>query len=286
MKKEEYIKRLANALAGCDCDADEAQSAIEYYTELLEEAQNADEQMKSLGSPEELARQINPQSESNQSSKKKKEFSVGRVLALVFTSWLWLTIYSLLLCLFCIIVAVYAAFPFMAIASFVVLPSYTSYLPNVIELFALAVISIGISVMLFQPMVFLLIKVKDLTLSFTRFLFTRPRKKVSKKKYKLLSKAPAIVSVGMLVVGAMLSVITVFLHPNSTDFAKSIGFENVSYDLTEDTTSIRISAEAFASVKILPSDTGSSYITVENVDHEKLSVIEGDNITLTYKIDD
>ena len=59
MKFEEYIERLRAGLKGLD--PDEAESAVQYYTELIEEAEDPEEQMASLGSPEDLAQRIKEQ---------------------------------------------------------------------------------------------------------------------------------------------------------------------------------------------------------------------------------
>ncbi len=276
MTKEEYMKKLAKQLKGCD--ADEVKNALEYYNELLEEAEDVNEQMKNLGSPEELAKQINLASSTP--NDKKKGFTIERALALVFTSPLWLSGYSVMLSLFCVIVALYVVFPAITIASLLSLPIYISYMPYVTELLALATICLGFCILLIKPLLFLLIKLKDLTIIYTRFLFTKPKKKTGKKKPFKLSKPLIIASLALLAVGVVLSVVTFILHPNSEDYAKKAGYEDVTYYLSDEASSISISAYDTANVKVLPTDTDAAYITVKKVRVDDLSVTEGDSFTL------
>ncbi len=276
MTKEEYMKKLAKQLKGCD--ADEVKNALEYYNELLEEAEDVNEQMKSLGSPEELARQINLPG--NTPNDKKKGFTIERVLVLIFTSPLWLSGYSIILSLFCVIVALVIIFPAITIASLLSLPIYISYMPYVTELLALATICLGLCILLIKPLLFLLVKLKDLTIIYTRFLFTKPKKKTGEKKPFKLSKPLIVASLALLAVGVVLSVVTFILHPSSEDYAKKAGYEDVTYYLSDETSSISISAYDTANVKVLPTDTDSAYITVVIVNVDNLSVNECESFNL------
>ena len=146
MNVQEYRNRLIHALEGCL--PDEIESAVEYYTELIEESEDPDEQMEKLGSPEELAERIKRESgwiqpadgispedgqtpppqgfggqnygaqQAYQQQTSNGSSMAGRVIALILTFPFWIAVFSVLISLFFVIWGVYIAFPCGAISAF------------------------------------------------------------------------------------------------------------------------------------------------------------------------
>ena len=95
MTIEEYISRLSAALS--NIDSEEAANVLQYYTEILEDAEDPQAEMAKFGSPEQLAAQIMQENGwqpapdmsamfPNMQPKPRRGMTTGRAIALVLTS--------------------------------------------------------------------------------------------------------------------------------------------------------------------------------------------------------
>ena len=123
MKREEYINQLKTYLSGMP--ENDMKEALDYYTEYLSEVpdENLDEEIKKLGRPEFLAKQLKSEvpnnTQMNFSDKNKNSNSALKITVLILTSPIWVSLlaayFSIYITIICVIFSVYITFPAMAL---------------------------------------------------------------------------------------------------------------------------------------------------------------------------
>ena len=317
---DEYRERLLAALYGFD-PAEVAQ-AVDYYTELLEDAEDVGAQMDALGSPEELARRIIAENgwsngsaaasqqtwndtagQSTWGSTSANTFTndtssytagggskVGRILLLVLLSPLWLTVYCLVATLLLVIGISYIALPLAAIASvFGGIMWAGKLLPYGIAILLTAVGLIGLSVLLFRPALSGVGGTAGLFKRFSRFLFIG--KRAEQDYYEKPERRPF--DFKLLIIGGALAVFGFavgipmmmgFVKDNSR-LATAVGLDKVEREISADSTSFDIDIKNVGDVKILRSEDGTAKIEAEAVKADSLTISENDGISVVYDSD-
>lgn len=160
MKREEYINQLRTYLSGMP--ENDMNEALEYYTEYLSEVsdENLDEEIKKLGNPEFLAKQLKSEvpnnTQMNFSDKNKNSNSALKITVLILTSPIWLSLlaayFSIYVTIICVIFSVYIAFPAMALTFLICAFGTAKYsVYNVIFFTGGFLITLGASLVLFKP---------------------------------------------------------------------------------------------------------------------------------------
>ena len=160
MKIEEYINQLRTYLYGMP--ENDMNEALEYYTEYLSEVsdENLDEEIKKLGNPEFLAKQLKSEvpnnTQMNFSDKNKNSNSALKITVLILTSPIWLSLlaayFSIYVTIICVIFSVYIAFPAMALTFLICAFGTAKYSVYDVIFFAGGfLITLGASLMLFKP---------------------------------------------------------------------------------------------------------------------------------------
>lgn len=293
MSIEEYIARLTAALSGCD--PEEAQSAVSYYTEILEDAEDPEELMKSFGTPEQLADAIRRENGRDNEgapqyapSPNKGGDITGRVIALIFTSPFWLTVYILIAALAIVVWAVYICFPFCAAATVLAGARMTVlYIPYAVELFSAAFVCAGASVLLFRPVIAATKGIWTLFTAFSRFLFTfknngAGKEKKPPKEKKPLFKPALFAGSGLLAAGLVLTGITVTLRPSNDKFAEKLGLEDYSIEITSNIKDLNITVDNSGGLKILPTDGDKARLEIENGKTDNLKLTDSADCEISY----
>ena len=134
--------------------------ALEYYTEYLSEVpdENLDEEIKKLGNPEFLAKQLKNEVQNNtqMNFSDKNSNSALKITVLILTSPIWLSLlaayFSIYVTIICIIFSVYIAFPAMALTFLICAFGTAKYsVYNVIFFAGGFLITLGASLVLFKP---------------------------------------------------------------------------------------------------------------------------------------
>ena len=158
MKREEYINQLRTYLSGMP--ENDMNEALEYYTEYLSEVpdENLDEEIKKLGNPEFLAKQLKNEVQNNtqMNFSDKNSNSALKITVLILTSPIWLSLlaayFSIYVTIICIIFSVYIAFPAMALTFLICAFGTAKYsVYNVIFFAGGFLITLGASLVLFKP---------------------------------------------------------------------------------------------------------------------------------------
>lgn len=297
MTINEYIDRLAAALNGCD--RDEVENVLQYYTEILEDADDPEEQMASFGTPEQLAASIRRENGWQPSGyaaysqpqyapqPPRKGISAGRVIALVFTSPFWMTAYILIAVLAIVMWTVYICFPFVAAAGAVLgFELLGMYIPYAVEVFAAALLLAGISVLLFRPVMSATKGIGSMFGGFSKFLFSIQKHSRAPRVKKPLCRPALFAGSGLLAAGVVFSLATVVMHPTEKAFAEKLGLENYSCEFTADIENLDVSIKDLGEIKILPSGDGKARLEVENADMDMLEIRDGETCGITYSYED
>lgn len=296
MTINEYIDRLAAALNGCD--RDEVENVLQYYTEILEDADDPEEQMASFGTPEQLAESIRLEngwqpsgyasySQPQYAQQPRKGVSAGRIIALVFTSPLWITAYVMIAVLAIVMWSVYISFPFVAAAGIGLGFEWLSiYIPYATEVFAAALLMAGISVLLFRPVMSATRGIGSIFGIFSRFLFSVEKRPRGPKVKKPLCRPALFAGSGLLAAGIVFSLVTVVMHPTEKAFAEKLGLEDYSCEFTADIENLDVSIKDSGEIKIVPSEDGKARLEVENADMDMLEIRDGNTGGVTYSYED
>ncbi|MCR5142523.1 MAG: DUF4097 family beta strand repeat-containing protein [Ruminococcus sp.] len=311
MNVQEYRNRLINALEGCL--PDEIESAVEYYTELIEESEDPDEQMEKLGSPEELAERIKresgwiqpaegisaddgqappPQGFGAQNYGAQQAYQqqtsnggavAGRVIALILTFPFWIAVFSVLISLFFVIWGVYIAFPCGALSAFAAgimeMKTYAGY--GMLILFC-SILFAGIAVLLANPAANLTRLTAHGTASFARFLFA-PSAKGGKFEWKKTGRAALAAGIGLVIVGLFAGgAVFGIVRPTPEKYGEHLGLETKEYDLTADHRSITANID-FGSVTVKKAQDGKASLKAMNVEAKYLTVSDKTALLINYK---
>ena len=158
MKREEYINQLRTYLSGMP--ENDMNEALEYYTEYLSEVpdENLDEEIKKLGNPEFLAKQLESEVQNNtqMNFSDKNSNSALKITVLILTSPIWLSLlaayFSIYVTIICVIFSVYIAFPAMSLTFLICAFGTAKYsVYNVIFFAGGFLITLGASLVLFKP---------------------------------------------------------------------------------------------------------------------------------------
>ena len=312
---EEYRARLFAALAGFD--RNEVSQAVDYYIELIEDADDPAEQMTKLGTPEQLAERIikengwsRPQFAGSYGytnnaaqpgaydfkgtynyEKRKNSEPGARVAGLILTSPLWLSVFIIIFSILIAIWSVFISFPAGAAAAvFETFRWIGKYAGYAIPVFFAGVALVGLTLLFFAPVraaskgLFITAK------KFCHFLFgifnenSDSEFKIAKKYF---SKTALIMGALLTIAGTGVSVPLFAKAANSPEkFSQALGLDSYEYNFNENTDSIKVNIQSGASLYIKPSDAGKgAYLKCENVKKEMVSVTDSSEIGFTYDYD-
>ncbi|MCD8096304.1 MAG: DUF4097 family beta strand repeat-containing protein [Ruminococcus sp.] len=285
MTIEEYIKKLRKELKGFD--KDEAENVLAYYRELLEDAENPNEQMESLGTPAELARRIVEENECFDKKDKPKSSSlVGRIIALVLTSPFWITAYAIILTLFVCFFGVILCFPLATVFCLVGAVSLLfEYIPFAIAFFSLGFLALGVTILLPKYVMMIISRLIKFTLWLTELLFKKPEIKEKERKRFKLPIMLIITGFAALGLGIVFTVITFIIKPNKDNYAQKLGLENITGEFSKEVDSISIAADSNAAFNIEMTDDSFASISGKNVNSDSLSIENSDEISIKYTDD-
>lgn len=295
MTIEEYRARLYAALSGYD--RNEVDQAVNYYIELIEDAEDQGAQMAKLGSPEQLAQRIikengwvgaqytggfgtnnyNSNYDYTNSAAPGKKGIGGRITALVLTFPFWLTVFILLITLLIVVWAVFISIPIAGIAAAIEsvrwIGKYFGYaLPVLFAGIGMA----GLTILLYAPVRKASSSIFKGVTGFSRFLFGNTDKEDSfdvKKAKTYFSKSALIIGALLTVVGAGISTpLFAKASSNPEKFVKAMGLEDYEYQFNDILDSINVKIENSANLEVLPSDNGKMYLKAQNIKPDKLNI--------------
>ena len=303
---EEYRARLYAALAGFD--QNEVAQAVNYYIELIEDADDPAQQMAKLGTPEQLAQRIiadngwsntqyaggfyggQPMSGITEEDYRRSTTSglAKRVLALILTFPFWLTAFILIITLLIVVWSVFIAFPAGAVAaiieSFRWIGKYFGYaLPLIFAGVGLA----GLTIILFAPVRAASKGILKGVSGFAKFLFgIKPKKASELKEAKSHFSKGALILGGLLfVLGGGISAPLFAKAANSPEkFSQALGLDTCEYDIS-DSNDIKVDINGGASLYICPSDSGRAYLKGENIKKDSIDLLEGNACGFNYNSD-
>ena len=302
----EYRLRLFTALNGFD--PREVSQAVDYYTELLEDAEDTAEQMEKLGTPEQLAQRIidengwrsgqgqgfrpNTQNTADTAGSgghgSQTEKNVLRVLALVLLSPLWITVYALAAALVITIAALYIALPFAAVCAVVSGFYWTGKLFSCsIAMFLLALAAVGLAILLFRPAASGIGGAAELFKRFSGFLFKGGSTPVSldKKRERRSLNVPLMIAGAVLTVaGLAVSIpMIVSISRDTGRLATALNLETAEQVISDDIGSFELAVKSPGDVKILRSDDGNIRLSAENIHTDCLTVNENNALNVVYE---
>ena len=305
---EEYRARLYAALAGYD--RNEVEQAVNYYTELIEDAEDPVMQMNKLGTPEQLAQRIIAE---NGWSPQYGSFGAGqgmgmngmgmtaedyrrsstsglakRLLALILTFPFWLTGFILIVTLLIVVWAVFIAFPASTVAAAIEsFRWFGKYFGYAIACFLGAIGLAGLTILLFAPARAASGGIVKSIAKFARFLFgkSKSEEEVYEMKYtkNKVSKALLVLGAVMAVIGGSSSVpLFAKAARNPEKFASAYGLENFEYEFSGSAENIKIDIKSGADVFVRHSDNGKMYLKCENVKPAMINVTDSSDLNVTY----
>lgn len=307
MTVNEYRDRLVMALSAFD--QDEVASVVDYYTELIEDADDQEEQMMSLGSPEQLATKIiqengwvKPEEEQQYSQgmngfppppqngfpppPKASGWSAFRIIALVLTMPFWTAGYSLMAALFIVIAAVYFACTAASAASFVAAFKYIKqFVPFTIEMFFVALMMLGLTVLLFRPVKALFRGAAGLIADYSYFLFAPGHIRQKRRGMAPINKLAVIVGAALLVLGTSGAIFSEYNNNKRMDaYIQKMDLETFEQSLSGPTDNLSINAK-IGSITVLPSTDGKAKLLCENVHREYLKIESDGRMKIRYNYD-
>lgn len=303
MMVQEYRERLFAQLA--DFDPDEVRSVVDYYTELIEDADDPLEQMQRLGEPEQLAQKIikengwvaqNTQSyqqyDQNSRSDRSGQFgqkahsgwSVGRVLALIFTMPVWITVYAMIFTLAATILTLYIVLPTAFIAAAVGVVHYSGKLPSYsIELIFIAVLVTGLAILLFRVMRLVMRIIGMLAKKFSYYLFMPGRVWTRKSRSrKPLRKGALITGALAAVIGFSGMAVMEKINSNMIEtYKKSLDLESFDLPINEDLSDVSLEID-IGNITVLKSRDGKTKLSCDNVERDRLKVDTKEKLGIKY----
>lgn len=297
MTVQEYREKLFAQLAGFD--PEEVGSVVDYYTELIEDADDPEEQMRRLGSPEQLAEKIKqengwiPRGYEQQFyqnvseaafSQRQSGWSVGRVLALIFTLPFWITVYALIFALWISALSIFIVLPGCFIAAAVGAVRYLGILlPFSFEMIFLAIFFTGLSVLLFRPIRAVMRGIGGLFASFSYFLFMPGRVRTHRKRSKKpLKKGLIIASIAAIVIGlAGGSAMETLNRKNIEVYKQNLNLETFDKKFGKDVSRVSIDID-IGELTILKSTDGSAKLVCENAERDRLKLDDKNGLDIKY----
>ena len=312
MTVQEYRHRLEKAMEGCS--PDEIENAVEYYTELIEESEDPDAQMESLGTPEELAERIKRESgwmtpadgipadgqtpppqgfggqaqnfggqQAYQQTPNSSGAMAGRIVALVLTFPFWIALFSILISLFFVIWGVYISFPCGAIsalaAGIMEMKTYPGY--GLIILLT-SILFAGLAVLLAKPAANLTRLTAHGISRFAKFLFA-PNASVGEFVWKKMSKVALIAGIGLTAVGLVTTGAAYgLIHPTPEKYAEKLDLVTKEYELTADHSDV-VADMDIGNIVIKKSEDGKAALKASNIKEEYLTVKDESTLSLVYK---
>lgn len=292
MTIEEYISRLSAALS--NIDSEEAANVLQYYTEILEDAEDPQAEMAKFGSPEQLAAQIMQENGwqpapdmsamfPNMQPKPRRGMTMGRAIALVLTSPFWLTVYVLIACLFITVVSVYIAFPATAIGGLVACAlTAGEYSPLTVALLTLAAACTGLTMLLYRPLKYALKGCVQLTLTFSRFIFGMEQKKFTIALKKPVNRVVIVTGAVMTVIGVAVCGVCAAKHINKIDYAKALGMTDRTYELSGDITELTADLDGAAVLSVKPSYGDTAKLECKYIIEKDMKITDGSAAEIKY----
>lgn len=302
---EEYRARLYAALAGFD--PNEVAQAVNYYIELIEDADDPAEQMAKLGTPEQLAQRIiadngwtppqnfggyyggQPMGGMTAEDLRRSSTSglAKRVLALILTFPFWLTAFILIITLLIVIWSVFIALPAGTVAAIIESMRWIGkYFGYALAVLFAGVGLAGLTILLFAPVRAATGGIFKAIAGFARFLFGIKKKDEGfdlKKTKNYFSKAVLATGALLFVLGGGISAPLYAKAANSPEkFAQALGLDTYEYEYSDSIDSIKIDIESVADLEILPSSNGKMYLKAENVNVHKIAVLDQAEAGFTY----
>lgn len=290
----EYRQRLLDALAGYD--PEECVNVANYYAELIEDAEDPADQMMRLGMPEELAQRIiNENGWSRQyvpmnDAPGRSTGNAGRIIALILTFPLWITVYALILALMITVIALIIALPLGFIGGLIEgIKTMTILLPYGLEIICVAFLILGAFMLTISAVRPMFTGAGGLFGRFSRFLFGKKREEGlqdgSVPNTRGVNKAVLIIGAFVFAAGLAGTIATEHYNSeNMATYAKQFGIEDI--DIPVDGTYNRIFADiSMGSFNVEKSADGKALLRCEGIRKEGLDVRnEGDlDIKYTHK---
>ncbi len=301
MTVHEYRERLFMALAAFD--RSEVENVIDYYTELIEDAENPESEMNRLGTPEQLAAKIiqengwvqpDPENTGEQNggftppppqpNQHQSGWTAGRIIALVLTAPFWIAGYAIMLALFAVIMAVYFACAAAFVTSITGAFQYiTTYLPFSAELACVAIMMAGLVLLLFRPAKALFRGVGGLTADYSYFLFVPGRIREKHRSSKPINKLIVLLGAVMLAVGIIGTAATDSYNTKSTEsYLQSLDLESYEQPLDGSLDNISFSINN-GNITVFPTDDGKAKLVCENVNRDNLKIEDSGRLKISYK---
>ncbi|MGN0633505.1 MAG: DUF4097 family beta strand repeat-containing protein [Oscillospiraceae bacterium] len=282
MTVNEYIARLKKALRRFD--AEEVENVIQYYTELFEDAEDPQSLMESFGTPEQLAQKV--MAENGWGSVPKPKMTASRIIALVLLSPFWLTVYILIISAVAAVASVYVCFPAFVVGG--VFGAFFSggFAPGIMQCVGLSLVGIGGTLLLIKPLILFIKLMWNASVAFTEFLFGfKLRKQKETEKVRKTNFVPAIIIGAVcLVAGVGIGGVSfIGMKDKYSEYAERLGYEDYSYEFSDDCKNIDINISEAADVNILKSTDGRMYLEAENIAKDRFSVSGGETAKIDYK---
>ncbi len=300
MTTGEYRDRLFAELQGFD--PDEVGSVVDYYTELIEDADDPQQQMLRLGTPEQLAYKIKQENgwiapegfgqggyqqygyQNAAYPPPQKGGTAGRVIALILTFPFWVTGYALIISLFAVAAAFGIIFPSAVAAAIISMLHFVGIsVPYAAEMLFVAIFCAGMTVLLIRPIRAMFRGIAGLLKEFSLFLFAPGAVRgVPKYQPKPISKAAVALGVMMAVIGLTgTCALEVHNRKNIDSYVKEMGLETVEKEIPAGLSDLNIEMGT-GNIELLPADDGKSRIVCENVVKDKLTISDGGSMKVKY----
>ena len=312
MTIEEYRARLFSALAGFD--QNEVSQAVNYYIELIEDADDPAGQMTKLGTPEQLAERIikengwsRPQFAGSYGytnnaaqygaydnngaynyEKRKSKDPGAKIAALILTSPLWLSVFVIIFSILITIWSVFISLPAGAAAAvFETFRWISKYLGYAVPVFFAGIALAGLTLLFFAPVRAaskgLLITAKK----FCHFLFGIFSENCDRdfKNVKKYFSKTALILGALLTIGGTGVSVPLFAKAASTPekFSQALGLDSYEYSFNGNISNIKVDIKSGADLYIKPSSQGKgAYLKCENVKKDMVSVTDSAEIGFTY----
>ncbi len=289
MNINEYSKALLNELK--DIDREEAENAVNYYTELLQESDDPEAEMKRLGSPKDLASKIR----SENGCTLRNEFtktagdtassgsSAGRVIALILTFPFWLTVYILIITLWIIVGAVYFSVVLSVPACLLAFAvNIFGKLSISLEALFLGIFLAGLSVLLFRPFCAMCKGIWILFKGFSCFLFGIRSERNRLTERKPVSKIALLSGTAAAILGLVFfGVIWTRNEKNYDNIIYADYTKEYVQEVDDSFTSLEVYAN-IGDVKIVKLNEGEPRIECRYIKEEELTIEEGSELKVVY----
>lgn len=300
MTVQEYRERLFAQLAGFD--PEEVRSVVDYYTELIEDADDQHEQMQRLGSPEQLAQKIIKENgwalqdggftQYNNANYQgygagQPRWNFGRALALFFTMPIWITVYALIFALAITVICIALTLPLATVAAVVQIMWYGDIpLPYRFETVFAGIFFAGLTILLFKWFGVLLRGIGGMAGKFSYFLFMpgRARKRRRREK-KRIAKGALIAGIAAMVIGAGgVFAMDAVNRSNIEAYKESLNLQTFDQTIKGDFSQISMNID-IGEVMVLKSNDGKAKLICENVEKNRLQVSGKEKLEIKYSLD-